>query len=206
MTEHYLNFSLENIVEEIDGVVYTEEWRTIVNYEGLYEVSNFGRIKSSAKSWASGIHYASGIRNEKIVKQAVSFGYLRIHLSKKCKIQAFQVHRLVAAAFIENTHNKPQVNHLLGNKKDNRATKLEWATRSEDELHSYRVLGKTPSTTWKVNFDKTRRERKVVCLNNGESFKSIAEAANKIGLNRRYLNKVCSGQRKQIKGFIFKYI
>ena len=202
MTEHYKNHSLENIVEEIDGVVYVEEWRSISGYEGLYEVSNFGRIKSLAKSWVGGNTNIIK-RKEKIIKTHVEQEYVRVSLCKKGKYKGFQVHRLVGFAFINNPENKPHINHLFGIKTDNRWLKIEWSTRSENELHSYRVLGKKPSNTWVKNFD---RSRKVLCLNNNQVYGSIMEAANKLELHRRCINRVCSGERKHHKGFNFKYL
>jgi len=204
MAEHYKNLSLENIIEEIDGVVHTEEWRLIKGYEGLYEISSFGRCRSMPKTWES----KKGLivkRKLQIKKGRISHRYIRLTLSKNSKMKSFQAHRLVAAAFIPNIELKPHVNHLLGDRSDNRYFMLEWATRSEDELHSYRVLGKTPSDNWKKNFIG-QTSKKIICLETGVNYKSIAEAAQKMKLSRRSINKVCLGSRNHTGGYSFKYI
>lgn len=201
---HWKNLSLENIVEDIDGVVYTEEWRDIVDYEGLYQISSFGRCKALPKQW-KGSNNNLIKKKSKILKARLEQGYIRFFLYKNSLMKPFQAHRLVAFSFIKNKQNKPHVNHLFGNKTDNRYMKLDWATRSEDELHSYRVLGKKPSNNWITNF-RHQNSRPIVCLNTGEKYSSIAEAALKMNLNRRCINRVCKGSRTHTKNFNFKYL
>ena len=82
-----------------------------------------------------------------------------------------KTHRAVALAFIPNPENKPQVNHIDGNKLNNRVDNLEWVTNSENCLHRYRVLKK----------DRNGRERKVRCVETGEIFESLTEAAKAKG-------------------------
>ena len=106
-----------------------EIWKDIENYEGLYQVSNLGRIKSIRK-----------MKKQNILKLGTRNTYNVINLMKNGKARSFQVHRLVAKAFIPNPENKPQVNHINGVKNDNRLENLEWVTRSENTIHAYRVL------------------------------------------------------------------
>jgi len=141
--EHYKNLCLENIVEEIDGIVYTEEWRPIAGYEGLYEVSSFGRIKS--------LSISKGIR---IVKSFSSYRYRRVGLFKELSQIKYQVHRLVAIAFIENMDNLPEVNHKKGIRWDNRSLELEWSTSSQNKIHSFEVLGRKANKPWLGKFGK----------------------------------------------------
>lgn len=104
-----------------------EQWRDIKGYEGLYQISNFGRIKS--------LHY----KNHRIMSVSVSNkGYERLVLSKNGKHQSVCVHVLVAKTFVANPDNKREVNHKDGDKSNNRADNLEWSTRSENMKHAHK--------------------------------------------------------------------
>jgi hypothetical protein len=127
-----------------------EFWRPIKGYEGIYRVSNLGRIKSLSRL----VQCKNGYRKtkEKILKPHINkSGYCSLDLGKKNK---HLLHRIVANAFIPNPDNKPCVNHLNGIKSDNKFDNLEWCTYSENEKHSYLVLGK------KSNLSKNRQTRK----------------------------------------------
>ena len=101
-----------------------EIWKQVVGYEGLYEVSNLGKIKS---------FYIS----KNILKNcAERDGYFVIGLNKKKKRKQFKVHRLVAQAFIPNLENKPCVNHIDNNPQNNNIFNLEWCTYKENTQHS----------------------------------------------------------------------
>lgn len=101
-----------------------EEWRDVRHYEGIYEVSNLGRVRNNRKQ---------------ILKQyQEDTGYLSVKLHKEGISIKRYVHRLVAIAFIENPENKPQVNHKYHDKTDNRAESLEWTTVSENRKHMLR--------------------------------------------------------------------
>ena len=102
-----------------------EEWKAIAGYEGLYEVSNLGRIKSLSRIDSRGYK-----RNEKILKlNKDSGGYLKVSLYKNGKPKQYNVHRLVAIAFIPNPDNLPEVNHKDENRINNYVDNLEWCNR-----------------------------------------------------------------------------
>lgn len=119
----------------------TEIWKDINGYEGLYQVSNLGRVKSLDRVDCSGRH-----RVGVTLKPGTSHnGYLFVRLSKNSKYSNKRINRLVAEHFIDNPLNKPEVNHCDGNKLNNQVDNLEWSTRSENTLHAFASGLKQPS-------------------------------------------------------------
>lgn len=112
-----------------------EEWRDIAGYEGLYQVSNLGNVKSLIR-W-KGTHY---LPTEKILKKSkTTTGYWKVELTKDKIRKSLKVHRLVAIAFIENPEGKPHINHKDGNPLNNEVGNLEWCTQKENAEHAIRT-------------------------------------------------------------------
>lgn len=113
-----------------------EVWKDIKGYEGLYQVSNLGNIKSLRKwNGARGKHIYEPC--ERILTPTDNgYGYLIIGLKKNLARKNHYVHRLVAEAFIENPNNYPQINHKDFNRKNNNVDNLEWCTQKQNNQHS----------------------------------------------------------------------
>jgi hypothetical protein len=104
----------------------TEQWKAVAECNGEYQVSNLGRVKSLKHG------------KERILKpRRTSTGYLQTELFIKGNRKIWALHRLVALAFIDNPENKPQVNHIDGNKLNNHIDNLEWATAKENMQHAW---------------------------------------------------------------------
>ena len=111
-----------------------ETWKPIAGYEGLYEISNFGRVKSLSKV------IGRRVKGETLLKVRISpYGYKMVSLCKEGKVFNASIHRLIADAFIPNPENKTQVNHKDGNKLNNDIKNLEWCTPSENINHAYKT-------------------------------------------------------------------
>lgn len=114
-------------------------WKKINGFDN-YEVSNTGLVRRiDSEVFQKGRYFKYKGR---VLKQELSKGYKRVSLSKFGSINKFSVHRIVATLFVDNINNKPCVNHIDGDKLNNNYKNLEWCTYSENENHSYKVLGK----------------------------------------------------------------
>lgn len=125
-----------------------EIWKDIKGFEGKYQISNTGKVRS-----------LSYLKTKEIRELAICerAAYCMVHLSKNGHVYTKRIYQLVAKAFIENPQNKPCVNHKDGNKHNNCVDNLEWVTHLENNLHAFRILGK-----WKdIKFDKHWRSKKV---------------------------------------------
>lgn len=131
-----------------------EIWMPVKGYEKFYHVSNFGRVKR-VEGFVT--HPITGKKNKKQRERILGLGkkenwYPNFSLCKNGTKINVCVHRLVAIAFIPNPLNKPCVNHIDGNKKNNHVSNLEWVTFQENELHSYKKLGKVATMVNLKNF------------------------------------------------------
>lgn len=196
-----------------------EVWKDIKEYEGLYQVSNLGRIKSLKRNTA----------REKIMKPRENRdGYLSINLCKNGNVTTKKIHRLVAENFIPNPENKYSVNHINGLKKDNRIENLEWSTASEQAKHAV----KTGLWQWDDNRKMKLRNTLIERGNNpqknnshtkGHSFgvvkviqkdddgniikiwDSMSDASRAIGVPVSHIVRVCKGIRKHTRGYVWSY-
>ena len=179
-----------------------EIWRDVKDYEGLYMVSDLGRVKS-VERYVKGRYSNTQKVKEKIKKQSVKDnGYLIVSLYKNNKVSQKYVHRLVAEAFIDNPMNKPTVNHIDCNIKNNNVCNLEWNTYKEQEKHKA-SLGRRKDTN-----------NKKVCVyyNNGVStiHKSVTQCSKDIGIHRdtvyTIINNVKSKKQEELDIKCIKYL
>lgn len=115
-----------------------EIWKDVIGFNDSYQVSNLGNVKAKRKITWNG--KCDCVRKEKPMRlNCKGVGYYMVNLKRNGKIKHCLVHRLVADAFIPNPKNKPTVNHIDGNKLNNIVSNLEWATRSEQNIHASKL-------------------------------------------------------------------
>ena len=173
-----------------------EIWKDIKGYEGLYQVSNLGMVKSL------NYHLTGRIKKLKLVKNAQGYMVVTLHKGKEIKVQ--KVHRLVAETFIPNSNNLPQVNHIDGNKENNNVNTLEWCTSSENQKHAYRTGLNKPRYGRENHLSK-----KVIQYD--LNMKEIARYANareverQLGYENSCITSCCRKETKMSYGYIWRY-
>ena len=184
-----------------------EEWKDIEGYEGKYMVSNLGNVKSLSYNKTGKEKIMKPVKNNR--------GYLHVILCKEGKVKAYTVHRLVATAFIPNTENLPEVNHIDEDKNNNSVENLEWVSskyninygtrnkkageklrgRKHSEEHNRKIAEKLSKPIYGIN--------KV----NGliVEFPSTQEAERITGIDHSSIAKCCKGKLKSAGGFYWMY-
>lgn len=181
-----------------------EKWKPLDGFFGLYEVSDKGRIKSVSKV---------GSKREFYLKQQVDKnGYMAVRLSKGNKKFQTTVHRAVAKAFVDNSERKPCVNHKDGDKKNNCAENLEWVTYSENTKHAWAnglIDRERGVAACRRNIEKARdKQRKAVMRSDGKIYRSIADAAASVGVDRSVVSRVLAGKKGKVTagGYRWTYV
>lgn len=182
--------------------------RAIPGFEGSYEIDSDGYVQSLDKlrRFGKGGCRIRRIKGRVLKPSLCGDGYECVTLSHNQKHKKFLVHRLVAAAFIPNPHSKPEVNHKDGDKTNNHVDNLEWVTRSENEVHAYRVglkeqgngvrsLG-SKYTYFAINPMTNIIEH--ICIGDSHLIE--------LGLTPTHVRRVCAGRGKTHKNLIFKRI
>ena len=157
-----------------------EQWKDIPGYEGLYQASNHGDIRSLPRTTTKG-----GVLKPKLGKE----GYFKVQLCRNGKVKDFHIHRLVAKAFLPNPNSLPQVNHRDLNKINNCVSNLEWCTSqyNVDYSNSKRVL----------QFDKNG--------NFIQAWKSTKEIERKLKIRNGNISNCCHGRYKTAGGYVWRY-
>lgn len=201
-----------------------ELWKDIEGFEGLYQVSNLGNVKSLKRN----IILKPGVVAYRKTKES---GYYIVNLKSK----PFYIHRLVAEAFIPNSENKPQINHIDCNKRNNNVKNLEWVTREENIQHAYKnnlipITEKRREASRriaemyrpKISFFTTKEFKelqkkhgymiktvKIIQYTKDHNFikewNSIKEASKVLGIDKGNISSCCRNRRPTAGGYIFKY-
>ena len=188
-----------------------EIWKPVAGYEGIYDVSNLGRVKTVERTCYLNI---KGTDTQRIIKEKIKHpsqdgqgyknnnGYLSVILSFKNKSKRFHVHRLVAEAFLENPNNYETVNHIDGNKFNNEVSNLEWASRKQNIEHAWKTgLNHIPSNY--AGTHKKKITQKDLQGNIIKEWDSMTEAARFLGLDKAtFSNRIKSG-KLEYHGFLW---
>lgn len=174
-----------------------ENWLPVVGYDGLYEVSNLGRVKSLPRKGTRGGYIYPNYSNNK--------HYAHVFLTKESKGTTISLHRLVAEAFIPNPENKPQVNHIDGDKANNCVNNLEWVTGRENLDHAYSMGLKERTPREAVEANK-RPVRRTDMAGNIKDYSCVKDAELELGIPNQNIIKVCQGKRKHAGGFAWAYL
>ena len=176
-----------------------EEWRDIAGYEGLYQVSDWGRVRSLDRiiTTKNGKRHYKGKILELYTKKDE---YVVCKLYNVGITQHFRVNRIVAEAFIPNPENKPCVDHINGDRKNNRAENLRWCTQPENNsfdlyIEKQRYRKDLIKTVYQYTIDG-----KLI-----NTYKSTKEVERLLGFCNSNISKCCNGKIKTYKGYIWRY-
>lgn len=172
----------------------TEIWKDIAGYEGLYQISNFGNVKSLEKKVINRIN-----KEKKLKMFDNGHGYYQVVLQKNKEKKSFKVHRLVARAFLSNENNLPCVNHKDCNRKNNHVENLEWCSIDYNIKYAS-----------KNSCDYQKRRKKVIQYDmQGNFIKlwcSVNEASLKLNIAKQNISACCLNKKhKSAGGYIWKY-
>ena len=179
-----------------------EIWKDIEGYEGLYQVSSFGRVKSVERVdeyYIDGVLYRRP-RKEKILSQQDNHEYKRVSLGKNGKMKWHLVQKLVAKTFVPNPHNLPQVNHKDENKANNMASNLEWCSRS----YNINYGNRNDKCSNKM---KNRKDlsKPLYCPELEQTFPSISEAARQTNTHFESIQRCVHGKQLHAGGLTWVF-
>ena len=175
-----------------------EIWKDIDGYEGLYQISNLGRVKSLKYH---NNKFKLTVSREKILKPCIHSNYYCVILTKNKNHKNYSVHRLVAQAFIPNPKNLPCVNHKDENKLNNEVSNLEWCTYKYNS--NYGIGAEKAKTIAKINI--INNSKAVQCVETGVIYKSAAEAERLTGIRASSISQARNGKYKTAGGFHWKF-
>lgn len=182
-----------------------EIWKDVKCYEGIYQVSNLGRVKNKL--------------TKEIKKQSDNGrGYKSVSLYNKGKGKTKYVHRIVAEVFIENIDNKPEVHHKDSDRSNNCSDNLLWVTSKENNNFSDHLIAMRNNPNWlkQRNSAMAKAREKAIVINSYKTkftkgdfvkvFDSLAEGARELGLDKGGCTRVANGKQKHTHGYHIEYV
>lgn len=193
-----------------------EIWKDIKGYEGYYQVSNLGMVRSLEFGKHRSYKKKVNIKPLSVLKNNMGYCFVNLYSRKNKGAKHFLIHRLVAEAFIPNPEGKPFVDHINTNPLDNRAVNLRWVTAKENSNNhltkSHLRFGcrnnGAPEWALEKAHTATRKAVKMIDLKDGSTlrmFDSISEACRSTNIHTQSICGVCSGKRKSAGGYGWKY-
>lgn len=180
------------------------KWKPVVGYEGYYEVSDTGRVRSldrviTDKNGVSYLKHGKEMRlSESVARDPDQQGYMVVNLHKNCVSDVRCVHSLVAIAFLDNPQGLPTVNHKDGNKHNNNVDNLEWASFEYNNIHALKKKLRHPRGNPIAQYTT---EGEYVA-----TFKSTMDAARNTGISRGGINHCINGRTKTSGGFVWEKV
>ena len=190
-----------------------EIWKPVVGYEGLYEVSNLGNVRS--------LNYRHTNTIKNLSLSLSKYGYIQVNLWKNCKGKVLAVHKLVAEAFIPNPDNKPEIDHINTDKTDNTVwfnedgsinydkTNLRWVTKKENmnnpltikDLSKIRIGNKNAKSIYRAVLQYTKDGKLI------KEWASMNSAARELKISRSGIHSCCNGRNrtKSYGGYVWRY-
>ena len=170
-----------------------EIWKDVKGYEGCYQVSNLGRVKS--------LNYLQKGKEQILRLEKTPKNYFRCAFSKDGKVKRYSVHRLVAQAFIPNPYNLPIINHKDENPSNNRVENLEWCDSKYNNNYGTHIQKIANKVRNHPNMSK-----KVLCIETGVIYQSTHQAERELGYSRGFVSHCCRDVNKTCGGFHWRYI